>query len=174
MASADSYCAHECGGFILPPHAGSLWPGESARDFGFPLGPHPNEIPESGEILDVTVYSARETDPHKHAMETHIENLYGKLDEAKKALEEEEEESAKLRDQLRVYEEAMKAAAGGLMVDIPEPGSLMGKMMSANVLLRWERDRYRDIVLGLRDDPAVEEQVQLIAQAGYKLPLDKP
>ena len=33
-----SYCDHECVGYREPPYVGSLWPGESEADFGYPIG----------------------------------------------------------------------------------------------------------------------------------------
>lgn len=32
------YCTDECPGYRAEPYAGSLWPGESAEDFGYPVG----------------------------------------------------------------------------------------------------------------------------------------
>lgn len=31
-------CSYECPGYRQAPHVGSLWPGERAHDFGFPVG----------------------------------------------------------------------------------------------------------------------------------------
>ena len=33
-----SMCDHECSGYYQDPQAGSLWPGESEADFGYPVG----------------------------------------------------------------------------------------------------------------------------------------
>jgi len=39
-APLESYlCDWECDGYRLAPFVGSLWPGESEVDFGFPVGP---------------------------------------------------------------------------------------------------------------------------------------
>lgn len=32
-----SYCTDECAGYRKPPFVGSLWPGESEADFGYPV-----------------------------------------------------------------------------------------------------------------------------------------
>ncbi len=34
----SSYCDWECPGWSLEPHVGSLWPGETSAEFGFPVG----------------------------------------------------------------------------------------------------------------------------------------
>jgi len=36
LAMANSLCDRECPGWLLPPHAGDLWPGETAEEFGYP------------------------------------------------------------------------------------------------------------------------------------------
>jgi hypothetical protein len=36
LALANSLCDMECPGWVLPPHPGDLWPGESAEEFGYP------------------------------------------------------------------------------------------------------------------------------------------
>ncbi len=36
---ANSLCDHECSGYYLMPLVGSLWPGESEEDFGYPVSP---------------------------------------------------------------------------------------------------------------------------------------
>jgi hypothetical protein len=33
-----SYCDDDCPGYHQPPYPGSLWPGESEADFGYPVG----------------------------------------------------------------------------------------------------------------------------------------
>jgi hypothetical protein len=33
-----SYCTDDCPGYDQPPHVGSLWPGETDADFGYPCG----------------------------------------------------------------------------------------------------------------------------------------
>jgi hypothetical protein len=33
-----SYCDEDCKGYRQPPHVGSLWPGETAEEFGYPVG----------------------------------------------------------------------------------------------------------------------------------------
>ena len=41
-----SYCTEDCEGYRQPPHVGSLWPGESSADFGYPVsdvGTEPQE-----------------------------------------------------------------------------------------------------------------------------------
>lgn len=50
------YCDWECPGYRQPPHVGSLWPGETGVDFGFPcsdVGTEPvqqtNSTPDGGE-----------------------------------------------------------------------------------------------------------------------------
>jgi hypothetical protein len=35
-AWANSLCDFECPGYTLAPHPGSLWPGETAEEYGFP------------------------------------------------------------------------------------------------------------------------------------------
>ena len=35
---AGSLCDHECSGYSLEPAIGSLWPGESRAEFGYPKG----------------------------------------------------------------------------------------------------------------------------------------
>lgn len=37
---ANSLCDHECEGYQREPFVGSLWPGESEEDFGYPVGMH--------------------------------------------------------------------------------------------------------------------------------------
>ena len=32
-----SYCTEDCKGYHQPPFVGSLWPGESSSDFGYPI-----------------------------------------------------------------------------------------------------------------------------------------
>jgi hypothetical protein len=34
------YCDDDCPGYRLPPYAGSLWPGETDEQFGYPVGLH--------------------------------------------------------------------------------------------------------------------------------------
>ena len=34
---AGDYCDHECAGYKLDPQVGSLWPGETDEDFGYPV-----------------------------------------------------------------------------------------------------------------------------------------
>jgi hypothetical protein len=31
------YCDHECKGYQQEPYVGSLWPGETEEEFGFPI-----------------------------------------------------------------------------------------------------------------------------------------
>lgn len=38
MEMANSLCDHECPGYYEDPRPGSLWPGESQEDFGYPVG----------------------------------------------------------------------------------------------------------------------------------------
>ena len=45
-------------------------------------------------------------------------------------------ENERLRDLVKARERDFKEAAGELMVEIPEPGTVMAKLLSANVLLR--------------------------------------
>lgn len=40
---------HGCPGYDQDPQAGSLWPGESDEDFGYPVGPHGWKLVEMGE-----------------------------------------------------------------------------------------------------------------------------
>lgn len=35
-ALANSLCDQDCDGYRLRPHPGSLWPGETAEEFGYP------------------------------------------------------------------------------------------------------------------------------------------
>lgn len=39
-----SLCDHECTGYDAEPFAGSLWPGESEADFGYPVNDRGTEI----------------------------------------------------------------------------------------------------------------------------------
>ncbi len=39
-------CDRECGGYMLDPHPGSLWPNESEADFGYLVGPTGTEEKE--------------------------------------------------------------------------------------------------------------------------------
>jgi hypothetical protein len=32
------YCDEACNGYRFPPYVGSLWPGETAEQFGYPVG----------------------------------------------------------------------------------------------------------------------------------------
>jgi hypothetical protein len=32
------YCTEDCNGYRFPPYVGSLWPGESAEEYGYPVG----------------------------------------------------------------------------------------------------------------------------------------
>lgn len=34
-----SYCNDDCAGYRQPPYPGSLWPGETEEQFGYPVGP---------------------------------------------------------------------------------------------------------------------------------------
>lgn len=40
LEMANSLCDHECPGYYQDPLPGSLWPGESDVDFGYPVGLH--------------------------------------------------------------------------------------------------------------------------------------
>lgn len=35
-----SYCDDDCDGYRKEPYPGSLWPGETEEEFGFPVGSH--------------------------------------------------------------------------------------------------------------------------------------
>jgi hypothetical protein len=37
------YCDEDCTGYYKDPKPGSLWPGESEADFGYPVGPEATE-----------------------------------------------------------------------------------------------------------------------------------
>lgn len=37
-AAANAYCDRECLGYRQAPYPGSLWPGETEADFGYPIG----------------------------------------------------------------------------------------------------------------------------------------
>ncbi len=37
-AAANGYCGYECSGYLSPPHAGHLWPGELAQIRGESTG----------------------------------------------------------------------------------------------------------------------------------------
>ena len=37
LGMLNGLCDHECHGYSNAPHAGSLWPGESEADFGYPV-----------------------------------------------------------------------------------------------------------------------------------------
>ena len=39
MEMANSMCNWECPGYIQDPQVGSLWPGETDEQFGYPVGP---------------------------------------------------------------------------------------------------------------------------------------
>lgn len=38
VALSAHYCDDDCTGYRQPPYPGSLWPGESESDFGYPVG----------------------------------------------------------------------------------------------------------------------------------------
>lgn len=40
---------HGCAGYDQDPQAGSLWPGESDEDFGYPVGAHGWKLVEMGD-----------------------------------------------------------------------------------------------------------------------------
>lgn len=37
-AMANGLCDSDCEGYMLEPHVGDLWPGETEQEFGFPCG----------------------------------------------------------------------------------------------------------------------------------------
>lgn len=41
------YCDDECKGYCQEPYPGSLWPGESEDDFGYPVSPNGTKEAES-------------------------------------------------------------------------------------------------------------------------------
>lgn len=43
---------HDCPGYFDEPHPGSLWPGETAADFGYPIGVHGTEEVEMVKECD--------------------------------------------------------------------------------------------------------------------------
>lgn len=43
-AGWNGICDSMCPGYYAEPHVGSLWPGETARSFGFPVGSVGTEI----------------------------------------------------------------------------------------------------------------------------------
>ena len=53
---------------------------------------------------------------------------------------------ADLLNLVYVYEDDMKAAAGELLVDLPRPGTSMAKLLSANVLMRHQRQRLEGLL----------------------------
>jgi len=46
--AANGYCGWDCPGYDAPPHVGSLWPGESEADFGWPVGKAGTATPQEG------------------------------------------------------------------------------------------------------------------------------
>jgi len=44
--TADSYCNYECEGYRKEPYPGSLFPGETEEDFGFPINDDGTESKE--------------------------------------------------------------------------------------------------------------------------------
>jgi len=38
MYVGNAYCDRDCAGYYEAPHVGSLWPGETDADFGYPCG----------------------------------------------------------------------------------------------------------------------------------------
>lgn len=50
----------------------------------------------------------------------------------------------RLRARAAVFEKDLSDAAGELLVDVPEPGSVVAKLLTANILLRRENDKLRD------------------------------
>lgn len=71
-----------------------------------------------------------------------------------------------LRTDLDVRDQDMREAAGELMVPLPEPGSDLGKVVSANSILRQQRDRLEDDVRSWRDRArAAEAYIALIPEA---------
>jgi len=47
---ADSYCTADCTGYLDEPRPGSLWPGETDEDYGFPCGTNATREMTSAEI----------------------------------------------------------------------------------------------------------------------------
>jgi hypothetical protein len=41
-----SYCDDACRGYRLKPRPGSLWPGETSEEFGYPIGEDGTELAE--------------------------------------------------------------------------------------------------------------------------------
>lgn len=67
-------------------------------------------------------------------------------------------ETVTLRARVAAFEKDISDAAGLLMVDVPEPGTPMAKVMQANAIMRWDRDAARARVAKL-------EAVQFAAKA---------
>lgn len=44
LGLANSLCGHECEGYRKEPRPGSLWPGESEEEFGYPAGNYGIEL----------------------------------------------------------------------------------------------------------------------------------
>lgn len=40
IAMAGRLCDSDCSGYYAHPRAGTLWPGETEKDFGYPVGPY--------------------------------------------------------------------------------------------------------------------------------------
>lgn len=52
---------------------------------------------------------------------------------------------------LEVHQKDLEAAAGELMVDIPEPGTVIARLLRANSLMRKERDQAKSDLIDLKE-----------------------
>lgn len=59
------------------------------------------------------------------------------------------DEPADLRPIVEQMRRDLEEAAGDLPVELPEPGTVVAKLLSANVLLRRENERLRELVRSL-------------------------
>jgi hypothetical protein len=50
-------CDEDCKGYRKEPHVGSLWPGESEGDFGYPVGNDGVELRPRVDKLESSTYS---------------------------------------------------------------------------------------------------------------------
>lgn len=52
---------------------------------------------------------------------------------------------------LKLHQEDLELAAGELMVDLPEPGTVIARLLRANRLMRKERDQAKNELIDLKE-----------------------
>lgn len=67
-----------------------------------------------------------------------------------------------LREQLEAMQKDMEEAAGELPMPIPEPGTDMAKLMSANILLRRENERLRHQIIDCEEEARRKTAAEVI------------